>query len=188
MARLAAAPAGIALAPVTIAGEERGHAPAIETLLDAAFGAERWQKTCQRLRDGHAPRADLGLVALDDRDAVIGTVRLWPIKAGRRPALLLGPLAVDPAWRKQRIGIALMSEAIARARAAGDGAIILVGDAPYYRRFGFTAEHTRKLWLPGPVDRERFLALELIPGALRGAKGLVTQDRGGHRPGLPLAA
>ncbi len=188
MERLAAQPAALALTPVTITGEEPGHAPAIETLLDAAFGAERWQKTCQRLRDGHAPRGDLGLVALDDSDAVIGTVRLWPIKAGRRSALLLGPLAVDPAWRNHRIGIALMNAAIARAQAAGDGAIILVGDAPYYRRFGFSGELTRKLWLPGPVDRDRFLALELRPGALKGAKGLVTQDRGWRRPVLPLAA
>ncbi len=188
MARLAAQPAAIALAPVTITGEDPGHAPDIETLLDTAFGAERWRKTCQRLRDGNRARADLGLVALDERDAVIGTVRLWPVKAGRRSALLLGPLAVDPAWRNHGIGIALMNEAMARATTAGDGAILLVGDAPYYRRFGFTADLTRRLWLPGPVDRARFLARELIPGALTGAKGLVTPDRGRLRPALPLAA
>lgn len=160
------------LAPMTVVGERMEHAPAVERLLDVAFGEERWQKTCQRLRDGQVPRTDLSLVALAG-DALVGTVRLWTVLAGRRRALLLGPLAVDPAWRSQGVGSALMTEAVARAQAAGDRAILLVGDAPYYRRFGFRPELTRGLTLPGPVDRDRFLARELVPGALAGARGLV---------------
>ncbi len=187
MTVLAAAPAVIALD-----SERADHAPAIERLLDAAFGADRWQKTCQRLRDGNRPRGDLCLVAMagdgNDDDTLVGTVRLWPVKAGRHHALLLGPLAVDGAWRDHGIGGALMREAVARATAAGDSAILLVGDAPYYGRFGFTAEFTRRLWLPGPVDRARFLARELVPSALAGAEGLVTPAGQQVRPALPLAA
>lgn len=168
-------------ARISLVSEEIEHAPAVERLLDIAFGEARWQKTCQRLRDGQVPRADLSLVALAG-DALVGTVRLWPVLAGRRRALLLGPLAVDQAWRSRGIGAGLMTEAIARAAAAGDRAILLVGDEPYYRRFGFRPDLTTGLLLPGPVDRARFLARELVPGALHGAAGLVTA------PALALAA
>jgi predicted N-acetyltransferase YhbS len=176
MTTLASQRAMVSLAPVTIMGERLEHAPAVEQLLDVAFGEARWQKTCQRLRDGQVPLADLSLVALAG-DALVGTVRLWPVLIGRRRALLLGPLAVDPAWRSQGVGGRLMREAIARAVAAGERAILLVGDAPYYSRFGFTADLTRNLLLPGPVERDRFLALELTPGALAGTKGLVLPAR-----------
>jgi predicted N-acetyltransferase YhbS len=80
---------------------------------------------------------------------------------------------VDAAWRERGIGAALVEEALRRARAAGEEAVLLVGDEPYYRRFGFRRELTSGLWLPGPVDRERFLALELKPGALGRARGPV---------------
>lgn len=118
---------------------------------------------------------------------VVGTVRLWPVVAGGRRAALLGPLAVDAAWRHHGIGGKLMREAVRRARASGERALLLVGDAPYYGRFGFTAELTGGLVLPGPVDRARFLARELVPGALAGAQGTVSQDRRVRRS-APLAA
>ena len=146
-------------------------------MLDVAYGESRWRKTSQRLRDGRKPVRGLSLVALD-RDGLIGTVRLWRVLAGGRPALLLGPLAVDPAQRKRGIGAALVDEALRRATEAGENAVLLVGDAPYYGRFGFTSDLTRDLWLPGPVERARFLARELKPGALDDASGAV----------LPLAA
>lgn len=92
---------------------------------------------------------------------------------GHRRALLLGPLAFDPRLHGQGIAAALMDEALRRAEAAGEGAILLVGDAPYYQRFGFMAEATRGLWLPGPVERERFLARELRAHALDNASGPV---------------
>jgi predicted N-acetyltransferase YhbS len=160
---------------ITLASERAAHTPAIERLLDDAFGPERWQKTCQRLRDGQAPLDGLSLVALAD-DELVGTVRLWPIVAGGCRAALLGPLAVDVAWRNHGIGGKLMRGAARRARESGERAILLVGDAPYYGRFGFTADLTRDLRLPGPVDPARFLARELVPGALAGANGFVVPD------------
>jgi predicted N-acetyltransferase YhbS len=159
---------------ITFVVERHEHAPAIERLLDVAFGEERRHKTCQRLRDGQTPLAGLSLVALD-RDALVGTVRLWPVLAGRRRALLLGPLAVDPAYRDQGIGARLTEEALRRAWKQGEKAVLLVGDAPYYEPFGFRREPTDRLWLPGPVDRKRFLARELKPGSLAGVSGPVAQ-------------
>lgn len=159
--------------------ERDEHGPAIERLLDASFGEARWHKTCQRVRDGQTPVRELSLVALDGR-ALVGTVRLWRTVAGERsrPVLLLGPMAVDAAWRDRGIGAALIEQAITRAREAREKAVLLVGDAPYYARFGFQSDKTTGLWLPGPVDRARFLARELAPGALDAANG----------PLLPLAA
>lgn len=159
---------------ITLVDERAEHAPAVERLLDSAFGEARWHKTCQRLRDGQAPLPNLSLVALDG-PALVGTVRLWPVKAGRRRAVMLGPLAVDQAWRQQGIGAVLVEEAIRRAAEAGEEAMLLVGDEPYYRRFGFRRDATKGLWLPGPVDRERFLARELKPRALDKAQGPVTK-------------
>jgi len=157
---------------VTLTPERPEHGPAIERLLDQAFGEARWQKTCQRLRDGRTPLHDLSLVAIADRK-LVGTVRLWPVLAGGRRALMLGPLAVDATWREHGIGSQLMDEALKRARDAGERAVLLVGDAPYYRRFGFERTNTGGLWLPGPVKPERFLAHELTPDALDGARGKV---------------
>jgi predicted N-acetyltransferase YhbS len=110
---------------------------------------------------------------------LVGTVRLWHVEAGEDfagtgiPALLLGPLAVEASQQGRGTGTALMRAAIARAKADGHGAILLVGDPEYYARFGFTAGLTTGLVMPKPVDRRRFLALELQPAALRGARGLV---------------
>jgi predicted N-acetyltransferase YhbS len=158
--------------PITIEVERDGDAFARETLLDAAFGPARFRKTCQKLRVGRLPARGLALVArLDGR--LVGTVRLWHVMAGGVPALMLGPLAVDARYRAHGIGARLMDEAILRARAYGHTAILLVGDAPYYARFGFARRHTLGLRLPGPVEADRFLGLELQPGAFAAAKGLV---------------
>lgn len=142
-----------------------------ETLLDAAMGQDRRLKSSERLREGQVPARGLALVATVDRQ-VVGSVRLWHVRdAEGRPALLLGPLAVSAKDRALGIGGLLMREAIARAAARGHGAILLVGDAAYYHRFGFSAALTGALDMPGPVDRARFLGLELKPGALAGARG-----------------
>ena len=127
----------------------------------------------ERLREGRLPAPGLALVAIG-AGALIGTLRLWQIRAGDVPALLLGPLAVAKAYRSRGLGRRLMGDALFRATAARHRAILLVGDAPYYEPFGFARRHTLKLALPGPVDEERFLGLELKNGALKGAKGLVT--------------
>jgi len=101
-------------------------------------------------------------------------VRLWHVSAGpAHPALMLGPLAVDPARRGLGLGRALLEASLARAKSLGHGAVLLVGDAPYYGRFGFSSRQTWSLRLPGPYERDRFLARELRPGALEGARGLV---------------
>jgi predicted N-acetyltransferase YhbS len=168
--------------------EERFHdVEAREALLEACFGETRHTKTCARLREGRLPAEELALVAEKD-GRVVGTVRLWHAVAGPgRPSLMLGPLAVDPAAQGLGIGAALMREALARAARLGHRSVLLVGDAPYYARFGFSGELTRGLWLPGPVERERFLALELVPGALAAARGLVSPT-GALEPKPDLAA
>jgi predicted N-acetyltransferase YhbS len=114
------------------------------------------------------------LVATED-GRIVGTARLWHVTAGpSRPALLLGPLAVDPSRRNRGIGTRLMQRALTEARRRGHRAVLLVGDAPYYGRFGFSAGHTGALWLPGPYERHRLLGRELVPGALAGARGLIS--------------
>jgi len=155
--------------------EERiADATTREVLLDEAYGAARFTKTSERLREGRLPASGLSLVAVDSRQ-LVGTVRLWNIVAGPgRDALLLGPLAVHPDCRNRGIGTALMRRAIARARLAGHGAILLVGDLAYYGRFGFSAASTGELRMPGRYERNRLLALELKPGALAGARGLIS--------------
>lgn len=149
------------------------HADAIETLVDLGFGPERFRKTSYRLRDGIAPIAELGLVALLGKQ-LVGTIRFWEVTLENGPkTLLLGPLAIHPDRQGQGIGRALMEEGLAKARDAGWQAVVLVGDAPYYTRFGFRRDLAQNLTLPGPVDPARFLGLELNPGALQGAQGMV---------------
>lgn len=158
---------------VTIREEKIADVAAREALLDLAYGACRFTKTSERLREGRRPADGLALVAVE-RGRVIGTVRLWHVTAGPgRAALLLGPLAVHPDYRNRGIGTTLVRRAIARARLAGHQAILLVGDAPYYGRFGFSVEQTGNLWMPGSFERDRLLGLELKPAALREARGMI---------------
>jgi len=145
-----------------------------EALLDRAFGKFRRRKTAERLREGRRPAEGLSFTASDTAGHLIGTIRLWHVIAGSAgPALLLGPVAVNSALRSKGLGSALVRHALAEARKRGHRAVILVGDEPYYRRFGFSRRAVSDLHLPGPVERERFLGLELVPGALDGAEGLV---------------
>lgn len=159
---------------VTIRTELPSDITPREALLNKAFGKTRVRKTSERLREGRLPADGLALIATDDKGRVIGSVRLWSIIAGSAgPSLLLGPLVVDCKAQGKGIGAALMAHAINSARVMGHDSILLVGDAPYYNRFGFDVALTRNLHLPGPVDRARFLGLELTPGTLDGAEGLV---------------
>jgi predicted N-acetyltransferase YhbS len=162
------------MAMIAIRNETHLDVAPREDLLDAAFGDARFTKTAQRLRDGRLPAAGLSFVARANK-RLVGTVRLWDIAAGAgRPALLLGPLAVAHGFRHRGIGAELMRHALDEAGRRGAAAVLLVGDAPYYGRFGFSAEKTGALWLPGPYDRERLLAHEFAPGALDGARGLIS--------------
>ncbi len=159
---------------VTVRRELSKDVAAREALLDAAFGEGRFGKTTERLREGRLPADRLSFVATE-RGRLIGTLRLWHIVAGPgRPALLLGPIAVDAASRDRGAGAALIRRALQAARGCGHEAVLLIGDAPYYGRFGFSAEKTAALWLPGPYERHRLLGLELAPGALTGAGGLIS--------------
>jgi predicted N-acetyltransferase YhbS len=165
--------AGKEFAMVTIRTECFSDAAGREALLDAAYGPSRFTKTSERLREGRLPAEQLAFVAVD-QGRLVGTVRLWHVYAGPgRPALLLGPLAVHPDVRNRGIGSMLVQHAISAAQRLGHGAVLLVGDAPYYARFGFAADMTAALWMPGRYERDRLLALELRPGALAGARGLI---------------
>jgi len=159
-------------APFAIRAERASDVAAREALLDASFGTNRHARTCQRLRDGRAPAEGLAFSAIH-RGRLVGTVRLWHVNAGGVPALVLGPLAVDQSCRKLGVGAALMNHALAAAKASGHGAVILLGDAPYYARFGFSALKTPELSLPGPFERERLLGLEFRAGALDSAWGMI---------------
>lgn len=171
---------------ITIRKETIRDVDAREALLDLSFGDARFEKASERLREGRLPAPGLSFVA-SDRGRVVGTARLWNVSAGPAlPALLLGPIAVHPDVRCQGVGGALVERSLADARRLGHRAVMLVGDAPYYGRFGFTAEARGDLWLPGRYDENRFLALALQPGALAGALGRVSPTgRIAPRPDLP---
>ena len=160
---------------ITIQTEQACDIPAREALLDKAMGKiRRRRKTSERLRSGRMPAEGLSFVAVDG-DRIVGTVRLWDIGCeSGEAALLLGPMAVADDCRNRGIGGFLAAHAIDAAKALGHRAIILVGDELYYSRFGFSAAKTGNLTLPGPFERHRLLALELIPGALDTAQGMVS--------------
>ena len=155
-----------------IRAEKASDVVAREALLDACFGENRRMRTCQRLRDGRAPAEGLAFSAVAD-EHLVGTLRLWHVNAGTIPALMLGPLAVESSSRKLGTGTALMDHALAAATLRGHRAVILLGDAPYYARFGFSGRKMAGLSLPGPFERDRLLGLELVPDALVGAQGLI---------------
>jgi predicted N-acetyltransferase YhbS len=153
--------------------ETPAHEVAVEKMVAGAFGPDRFAKTVYRLRDGVAPLGSLSLVALEGEE-VVGTLRFWPILiGGSTPALLLGPLVAAADRQGQGIGSRLMKAGLARASAEGHRVVVLVGDEPYYRRFAFTRALARSLKLPGWVDKKRFLARELVAGAMTGVGGMI---------------
>jgi predicted N-acetyltransferase YhbS len=161
-------------AMITLRHERSADIPAREALLDEAFGDFRARKTSERLREGRLPAEGLAFVAADGK-RLVGTARLWNIACGNgQPALLLGPVAVASDCRNRGIGAALVRRVVAQARRLGHSAVILVGDAPYYSRSGFSDDKTAAVRLSGPFERHRLLALELKPGALDGARGMVS--------------
>ncbi len=157
---------------ITIRQERPSDQSPREVLLDRAYGAIRFRKPSQKIRAGRLPAEGLSFVATH-RGRIIGTVRLWNVSAGGKAALLLGPLAVHPDYRSRGIGAGLMSHAIESAQRLGHGAIILIGDEPYYCRFGFSAAATGDLRVPGPFEQRRLLGLELVTNALEGARGMI---------------
>jgi predicted N-acetyltransferase YhbS len=163
--------------PLVIRTELPADAEAIERLHERAFGPGRFARTAERLREGAPHILDLSFTALVGT-LLVGSVRLTPVHAGAAHALMLGPLTVDPAFEKRGIGSALTTRALAAAREHPEHALVLlVGDEPFYRRFGFARVPEGQLVMPGPVDPARFLALDLKAGALAETRGAVLPRR-----------
>ncbi len=173
--------AAMVTSAMNIMVERPGDRAEIEDLLDLAFGPGRAGKTVYRFRDGVEPIAELGAVIRED-GVLKGSLRFWPVVIGeeRRPALLLGPVAVAPEDRGKGYAKALIRRGLCLGRDLGYRIAILVGDEPYYGQFGFRRELALNLSLPGPVDLDRFLGLELEPGALDGVSGMVQRVRPGE--------
>jgi predicted N-acetyltransferase YhbS len=153
--------------------ETDGDAPILSELSAQAFGPGRFARSAYRVREGVPPVGALCLCAqLDGR--LVGGIRFTAIRIGEQEgAALLGPLVVDPAEKGKGYGRALVEEGLARAKAEGFTLVILVGDMPYYARFGFKPVPPGQILLPGPVDPARLLAREFVPGALAGMRGMV---------------
>ena len=162
---------------IAIRGERRSDVAAREALLDVAMGPGRFAKSSERLREGREPARGLAFTAVEGKH-LIGTIRLWPVTAGAAGGcLLLGPLAVAADVQGCGVGADLMRRALRDANRRGYRAVLLVGDPAYYQRFGFSAENTGALRMPGPYERERLLAHEFVPGTLKGARGMIAADR-----------
>ena len=142
----------------------------VEALYDLCFAPGREALSSYRLRDGIASVSGLWLVARED-GSLAGAIRYWPVKVGGAEVLLLGPVAVHPTHQGEGLGAWLIRESLERARDMGWARVMLVGDAPYYRRFGFT--RLDGVEMPPPTNPERVLGLELRPGAWNGVIGKV---------------
>lgn len=165
--------------------ETAEDAAGVEALLDLAFAPGRQALSSYRLRDGVAPVAGLSTVVRDAYDSLVGTIRYWPVRLAGRPGLLLGPVAVHPTCQGEGLGALMITETLDRARDLGWARVVLVGDAPYYGRFGFRRALAAGLVFPGPVNLERVLALELAPGAVEGLAGPVTIWTNDEKNALP---
>ncbi|MDB5642409.1 MAG: hypothetical protein JWN07_1726 [Hyphomicrobiales bacterium] len=146
----------------------------IEKLDERAFGPGRFTRTAYRLREGVDPVPALSFVARVGK-FLVGSNIMTPISCGGAPALLLGPLTVEPAFRSRGIGERLIRQSLEAARAQDHRLVILVGDEPYYSRFGFKRVPMGRILLPGPVDPARVLYCELADGAFEGVKGPVAR-------------
>jgi predicted N-acetyltransferase YhbS len=154
-----------------------GDLTQISKLHARVFGPGRFARSAYRVREGKGHLSRYCLVAHLGSE-LVASLRMTEIAiGGRRGAVLLGPLAVDPDHRGMGIGTRLMREALASAKAGGTSLVILVGDDPYYGRFGFKAVPAGQIVFPGPVNPARILACELNPGAAEAYRGLVVAER-----------
>lgn len=160
------------LADIRYLPEQPAHDAEIDLINEEAFGPGRFTRAAYRIREGGPHDRELSFVAMNG-EAVIASVRMTPIAAGEGRAMLLGPLAVRPAFKNIGIGRKLLNMAVEAAGAAGIGVVVLVGDEPYYGPHGFRKIPERQLRMPRPVDPERLLARELIPGAVDAMRGEV---------------
>jgi len=157
----------------TLRPERAEDEPALRELVEAAFGPGRFARTAYRVREGAGVARELSLTAWCG-DELAGSIRFTAISIGARPgALLLGPLMTGAKWAGKGCGRALIEQGLKLARNRGSPLVLLVGDLPYYESFGFQRVPPRQITLPGPVDPERLLALELQPGTLKDYEGQV---------------
>ncbi len=161
---------------IVVAPETPADRVAVDRLNERAFGPGRFARTAYRLREMAGGRSALSFVARVST-LLVGANQLTAVTCGAAPALLLGPLTVDPAFRGRGVAAALVRISLDAARAAGHRLVVLVGDEAYYRRFGFARVPAGRLTLPGPVDPARLLVLELVPGAFEGVGGAVRGTR-----------
>ncbi|WP_343079762.1 N-acetyltransferase [Ostreiculturibacter nitratireducens] len=145
----------------------------VEALYDLCFAPGRTALSSYRLRDGVDPVRELCLTLRDGQGVMAAVIRYWPVLVGGQRVLLLGPVAVHPTRQGEGLGGLLIHESLAEARRLGWERVMLVGDAPYYGRFGF--EKLEGVEMPPPTNPDRVLGLELIPGAWEGVRGKVTK-------------
>ena len=160
---------------VTILPEKPEDAGPIERLHERTFGPGRYARTAYRIREQLGHRLDLSYTARVGT-LLVGSVRLTPVRIGATPALLLGPLTIEPPFRDRGIGQVLMDRALANAREKGHRLVVLVGDEPYYRKAGFKRIPSGQVKLDGPVDPARMLVAELVEGAFKDVSGIVRPD------------
>ena len=156
----------------TLTPETPDDAEEIRHLNDRVFGPGRYARTAYRVREETPPDLSLSFVARVG-PLLVGANAMTPIFIGDTPALLLGPLIVEPVFRSRGIGEALVTASLDAARKAGGRLSILVGDAPYYARMGFKPTPPGRVQMPGPVDPARVLHCELVEGAFEGVQGKV---------------
>ncbi|MDF2366194.1 GNAT family N-acetyltransferase [Sneathiella sp.] len=153
--------------------ERPEHAALIEPLLDRCFGPDRFNKTAYKVRENITPLPELSFVTVEG-DTLLATIRYWPVMiGGKTPALLLGPIAVEPELQGKGIGVALMRETIRVATEQGHQLIVLVGDPEYYGQFGFQNAAVLGFEMPGPVEKHRLLVKECAPGTLENVSGII---------------
>ena len=160
---------------LTILPETPDDGPAIEHLNARTFGPGRFAKTAYRIREKVAVIPELSFTARVGT-LLVGSVRQLPIVVGDTPALLLGPLTVEPPFRSRGVGRALLDRALSEAQAKGHRLVLLVGDEPYYSRVGFKRVPKGHVTMPGPVDYDRLLVAELVDGAFDGVSGAIRPD------------
>ena len=160
---------------LTILPETADDAEAIERLHERTFGPGRYARSAYRIREGRGHDLGLSFTARIGT-LLVGSVRLTPICIGETPALLLGPLTVEPPFRSHGIGKALIARALADAEAKGHRLVVLVGDEAFYARAGFKRIPKGQVKMPGPVDPARLLVAELQSGAFAGVSGLIRPD------------
>lgn len=160
--------------------------PEVEALYDLCFAPGRTALSSYRLRDGVARVADLCLVLRDQGGILLAAIRFWPVRIGDERALLLGPIAVHPTAQGEGLGAILMRDSLERARHLHWNRVLLVGDQPYYQRFGF--HKLESVIMPPPTNPDRVLGLELRPGAWVDLTGPVLREDAQTAAGLAETA